>query len=300
MERIVSHISDYMSYLTDQCGLMVSIHDIRYDGSKMFEGKLDILTKFNLHMNPYCLFLKINDELWYDCIKSQRPVFDKCRWCGAFFGMCHAGVCEFIYPISAGGNTIGFVSVSGYRPAEGSELWNKAMHKLDKLCMRYELDRGRVMEMYTSSLTPELPDRKLIDTLINPLCDMLQLAYGEYISCSKGDAQAGTNNRLYYDICNKILHDHTNKISLKTLSEHFNYSESYISHLFKKNSGMTINQYVNSLRIAEAKGMLAATRMSVQEIAMTVGFSDSNYFTNVFRALVGVSPREWRKSNPDK
>ncbi|MDD7301459.1 MAG: helix-turn-helix transcriptional regulator [Eubacteriales bacterium] len=67
-----------------------------------------------------------------------------------------------------------------------------------------------------------------------------------------------------------------------------------MSHLFKSRSGMTINQYVNALRIDEARAMLDSTDMSIQDIGLTVGFSDANYFSNVFRASVGVSPREYR------
>ena len=67
--------------------------------------------------------------------------------------------------------------------------------------------------------------------------------------------------------------------------------------MFKSASGMTLNQYINTLRVDEAKAMLNATDMSIQEISAVVGFNDSNYFTNVFHKLVGMSPREYRNIN---
>ena len=60
---------------------------------------------------------------------------------------------------------------------------------------------------------------------------------------------------------------------------------------------MTLNRYINTLRIDEAKAMLNATDMSIQEISSIIGFNDSNYFTNVFHKLVGMSPREYRNIN---
>ena len=70
--------------------------------------------------------------------------------------------------------------------------------------------------------------------------------------------------------------------------------------MFKKRSGMTINQYVNLLRVEEARIMLDSTEMSVQDIAMTVGFSDANYFSSVFKSVTGVSPRAYRNDRRDK
>lgn len=46
--------------------------------------------------------------------------------------------------------------------------------------------------------------------------------------------------------------------------------------------------------------MLDSTDMSVQDIAMTVGFSDANYFSSVFKSITGLSPRAYRADRRDK
>ena len=59
--------------------------------------------------------------------------------------------------------------------------------------------------------------------------------------------------------------------------------------------GESIPNYVNKLRIEDAKGLLKSTSLSTTEIAYLVGYTDSNYFSALFKEKVGVSPREYRK-----
>ena len=54
--------------------------------------------KYNIHYHPYCLALKTSPEAWDQCIHSQKKVYERLKN-GAFFGMCHAGVEEFVFPI---------------------------------------------------------------------------------------------------------------------------------------------------------------------------------------------------------
>ena len=208
--------------------------------------------------------------------------------------MLRGQLARYVYPILTEGKPADFVSVSGYRPAEGSVLYPKAMHKLSKLCREFGLAPEDVRNVYEAHLTTDIPDKKKVDTLIEPLCDMIRLEYLETRESS--DRRGGRPGRddLYYHICNSIRNMHDHKISLEGICAQTHYSASYISHLFKSRSGMTINQYVNALRIDEARAMLDSTDMSIQDIGLTVGFSDANYFSNVFRASVGVSPREYR------
>ena len=294
MLPIINHINNYITFIRENYTLYVTIHDFK---SGMFDGNIGSLAKYNIHDNLYCLYLKTNRRIWDKCILCQENIIPKCTEYGTFYGMCHAGVCELVYPVGNGKNVIGFVSVSGYRADKNDELYPKAMYKLDKLCSEFRLDRQEIDKAYETYLKPERPDRKLCDTLIYPLCDMLKLVLLERGMYEPNNSEKDIKNQLFYNIINYINSQHNTRIDLKTLSEKFNYSESYISHMFKATSGLTLNQYINSLRIDEAKAMLNATDMSIQEISSAVGFGDSNYFSNVFHKLTGMSPREFRNIN---
>ena len=68
----------------------------------------------------------------------------------------------------------------------------------------------------------------------------------------------------------------------------------YLSKLFKNSTNMNLREYINQLRVEEAKRLLLSTSMSVSEIASYVGYYNISYFSTVFHKIVGVSPFDWR------
>ncbi|HYX51573.1 MAG TPA: helix-turn-helix transcriptional regulator, partial [Ktedonobacteraceae bacterium] len=70
---------------------------------------------------------------------------------------------------------------------------------------------------------------------------------------------------------------------------------SYLSRVFKKEMGITLTDYINKLRIEEAKYMLDHRNISVSEAALSVGFNDPNYFSKVFTKLEHMAPHDYRK-----
>lgn len=85
-------------------------------------------------------------------------------------------------------------------------------------------------------------------------------------------------------------------LSLKRFANELFLNTSYLSSLFKKETGMTLTEYVNKTRISQAKLLLKSTTLSIQSIAAAVGVPDIHYFTRLFRRETGISPREFRKT----
>ena len=84
-------------------------------------------------------------------------------------------------------------------------------------------------------------------------------------------------------------------LSLKRFANELFLNTSYLSSLFKKETGMTLTDYVNKHRIAYAKRLLKSTTLSIQGVATSVGIPDIHYFTRLFRRETGLSPRDFRK-----
>jgi len=306
MDDMVKHIYDYIQLLQDRFSLHISLHNrrpyIKEENTGICPG---ILQAFGLHNHVYCITLRQKRGLAKECFVHQGKVMPKLCRDGAFFGMCHAGVCEFVYPVCYCDGIIGFVCVSGYRPKEIDPEYGKVIKRLTNLAAVHNMDYSDLTEMHKKYLETELPDKAFLDTLILPLCDMLtlmvikrNLTNQKYQPQTEKDMAPSTGDQLYQHICQYIRENHNEKIDLDSICAEFNYSRSYISHLFKKHSGLTLNRYINTLRIAEAKALLRYTERTVTDIAMSVGFSDSNYFTNVFREMTGVSPRKYRSDFP--
>ena len=93
------------------------------------------------------------------------------------------------------------------------------------------------------------------------------------------------------------LDKHYNEdLSVAELAAHFNVSASYFAHFFKQYARKSVIEYVNETRILHAKNLLEKEEKSVGEIALRVGFSDINYFSRKFKAIVGITPTAYKKN----
>lgn len=84
-------------------------------------------------------------------------------------------------------------------------------------------------------------------------------------------------------------------ISRQDLARHVGMSEDYLTYCFRQELGMTPIAFLNRYRITQAKRLLKETDKTITEIALDVGFSDSGYFSRVFRREVGLSPEAFRR-----
>ena len=75
------------------------------------------------------------------------------------------------------------------------------------------------------------------------------------------------------------------------------YTEYYLTHKFKEETGFCINDYVKNVKIERAKVLLKSTQMSVQEISEELAFGTRNYFTRIFTEIVGYTPIQFREKN---
>lgn len=97
--------------------------------------------------------------------------------------------------------------------------------------------------------------------------------------------------------------DLTGDLTLHTLAAMQNLSPGYLSTLFRKETGQTLTDYVNSKRMEHASDLLRTTALQVQTVAQYCGIPDVNYFSKVFKRYVGLSPKEYRQSlhpHPDR
>lgn len=99
-------------------------------------------------------------------------------------------------------------------------------------------------------------------------------------------------NMIIEDIKNNI----NNKITVKSISEKFNYSEKYLSYLFKKHLGVTPHKFIISQKIEHSKNLLHWTDNSIKDIAFFLGFEDEHHFMRIFKSYVGVTASAYRKS----
>ncbi|NLZ81438.1 MAG: helix-turn-helix domain-containing protein, partial [Clostridiales bacterium] len=85
-------------------------------------------------------------------------------------------------------------------------------------------------------------------------------------------------------------------IKLESIAQLFNYNSAYLGKLFKKEIGESFNNSLDSIRIENAKRLLAETDLKVYQISEQVGYSNIDYFYTKFKKHVGISPKEFKRN----
>ena len=99
---------------------------------------------------------------------------------------------------------------------------------------------------------------------------------------------------LIRKVLTQIDYDLTADLGLKNLAAQLNVNPSYLSTLFKKETGFTLTEYVNQKRIEHAVFLLNSSSLQIQMIAQYSGIPDVNYFTKTFKKIIGITPKEYR------
>lgn len=98
-------------------------------------------------------------------------------------------------------------------------------------------------------------------------------------------------------IKNYIDSHYSENITLDFLSNLTYVNKFHLVHLFTKEMDISPINYLINKRIDESKNLLSTTNYSIRDISSIVGFSNSSYFSQMFKKIAGVSPKEYRSNN---
>ena len=114
-----------------------------------------------------------------------------------------------------------------------------------------------------------------------------------YLLTQQAGAKTGSG---FHTILTYIRNNYTDPgISVSSIAKACNYSRSFVSHTFSRYMKMNLRTYINQMRVILAKHELQSGS-SVALTAMVCGFSDANYFTTIFRQVVGVSASQYARN----
>lgn len=105
----------------------------------------------------------------------------------------------------------------------------------------------------------------------------------------------GTKKSNILDIKTYLDQNYNKKITLDDLAKHYCVDKFYMTRVFKEQFGISIMDYLLSVRITEAKNLLRFTNLSAEEIGIKTGIGDAYYFSRVFKKAEGINAREFRK-----
>lgn len=104
------------------------------------------------------------------------------------------------------------------------------------------------------------------------------------------------NDKLIVQKCKETIKENFQDINLDvgSIAAKVHFSPGYISQLFKKETGISINQFLISVRLERTKELLRTTDKKLHEIASDVGYKDEFYLSNAFKKNIGMRPTEFR------
>lgn len=172
------------------------------------------------------------------------------------------------------------------RSADGNKYIRELMLP-KKITVQEEIRAESILESYTSDFYSE-DYEKLWKINLRLLDILMELAFA--------GRQEEKSQTLPDKICAYLTKHYREPFSAKILEKEFYLSYKHMAAVFKKERGLSMQQYHTKIRMNTACRLLKSTLMPVAEIAVQVGYGDALYFSRCFHAAVGISPMLYRKT----
>ncbi|WP_419872565.1 helix-turn-helix transcriptional regulator [Candidatus Pristimantibacillus sp. PTI5] len=159
--------------------------------------------------------------------------------------------------------------------------------------LRIAAENGKVQPFFLHKISEKFSKQIERTDKIESHDTLMALMSNEYCELVNHNAISG-----YSPLIKKAM-EHLNTymgkpLNLDSLSQHCFVHPAHLSRQFKKETGMTLTDYQNLIRINEAKRLLKNAQDTIANIAGAVGFNDSGYFTRIFKKIEGITPTEYR------
>lgn len=200
--------------------------------------------------------------------------------------LCHAGLVDIAVPLFVDGQHIATMNCGQVLPeCPTAEGFHRLLSRVDYCAGQQAALRDAYMH------TPCVRGAQLENIM------RLFAFFAEYF-CEVGrrlKAYQRQSKNEGIDLARRYLRQHFREpVSLEETASRIHYAPAYLSALFRKATGMTYTEYIQHLRIDEAKRLLTITERGVTEIASEVGFNSLTHFNRIFKKLEGCAPSSYR------
>lgn len=161
--------------------------------------------------------------------------------------------------------------------------------------LRKAVENGSVHPFYIDKLSSDFARKIEQVTTMDSVRKLQKDMVHKYCLLVKNHSMRGYSP-LIQKVITYIDTDLTADLSLNSISSQMNVNASYLSTLFKRETGSTLTEYVNEKRIQHGILLLHSTSLQIQTIASYCGIPDVNYFTKLFKKKVGKTPKEYREN----
>jgi len=161
---------------------------------------------------------------------------------------------------------------------------------------RKAVEQGRVHPLHIDNLSSKFAKKIEAANSMSAIAKLQNEMIHKYCNLVKNHSLKGYS-RVIRKVLTRIDSDLSADLSLHKQAELLNVNSSYLSTLFKKETGITLTEHVNRKRVEHAMYLLTSTSLQVQVIAQQCGIPDVNYFTKTFKKFTGKTPKEVRENS---
>jgi len=131
----------------------------------------------------------------------------------------------------------------------------------------------------------QIDDANTLKGLLLKLCETV----------SKAMANHKHSRSIVASVQDYVERNYNKPLSLNEIADIFNINMSYLSTLFKQETGVNFIEYIHQIRLKHAYSLFPDTSLSLKEIAFAVGYQDANHFSRVFSRIMGETATEYRE-----
>jgi two-component system, response regulator YesN len=155
---------------------------------------------------------------------------------------------------------------------------------IGEFCKRKDISYSKVFGCDYLPLE-KLEALETIQDILNWLCDTIEIIMSIYAQNSNLKFSKHVLDAIKY-----MKQNYGRKIGLSQISSELNINKAYLCRIFKSETGENLTDYLNKIRINQAKLLLSTTKHKTYEIAEIVGFGNIQHFNNSFKKLTGQNP----------
>jgi len=256
-------------------GIRIVIFDSEYN---------EVLSYPESHCH-FCAIMHGNTETRKKCLESNERSFQKCRKTESLeIYHCHAGLVEATAPLIDNNVVIGYIMFGQIADYESKE------EMIQKI--------GTVIEHYKLTVPLEGPD---IYNITRKTSDQILAAAKILEACTFYvllTDMVSLRRQNFMNNVNTFLMEHLSEdLSIERLMDEFQISRNKLYDSTTSYLGVGIAEHIRNLRINEAKRLLIETTLPIHVISDKVGFNDYNYFCRIFKKMVGIPAKQFRKRN---
>ena len=233
---------------------------------------------------PFCARINACAEGHERCLACDAQAVQHCGGeDNIYFYRCHAGICEAIIPIFSNGMPVAYLAFGQHLDTSPLEAqWVRTRQSLGW----YTGDMEELKKDFFSFRQYSPEEISACAEILKALASYIHLA-GMIQTTEYTDLQ---RLEIYLD------RHYMEKLSLASISAALGISRTKLCTLAKRLSGgKTLSQMIAERRVSAAKLLLTRTDKPIAAVAESVGITDYNYFTKIFRSVTGVTPSAFRK-----